>query len=109
MNATGSPRQYWASWPQRIGTAVATSIGGIVVAEPDGWASQVAVEGVTVFETDGIGIPSGGLAWSPDSRWLAILAMDGIHLIDTLGGRAPAHLNVPPRAFNGGYGLLAFA
>jgi len=32
MNATGSPQHLWVSWPQRIGTAVVTSIGGIVVA-----------------------------------------------------------------------------
>jgi hypothetical protein len=53
-----------------------------------GEPNTVTVDGVTVFEQEGwlpgAGGPD-GLAWSPDGRWLAIAAQDGIHVIDTFG------------------------
>lgn len=43
---------------------------------------------MTVFEEVGsIGFGGTGvLAWSPDGRWLAIAAPDGLRVVDTLGG-----------------------
>ena len=53
-----------------------------------GEESVVTIDGTTVYERSGslpgVGAPN-GLAWSPDGRWLAIAAQDGLHVLDTLG------------------------
>ena len=54
------------------------------------------------------GGPPGGpstLSWSPDGRWLAVPDVDGVHLIDTLGGTEPVVVQVGPGAQTG-YVLL---
>jgi hypothetical protein len=73
--------------------------------DPSGDRRQVTVDGVTMFESVGAE-PTGGLAWSPDGRWLAFLASHGIHLIDTLGWRAPVVLPLPSAFI--GYNLFSF-
>ncbi|HKY15786.1 MAG TPA: hypothetical protein VJM33_12750 [Microthrixaceae bacterium] len=76
-------------------------IAYVVHPDPNRETSQVTVDGVPVFEAPGEQPPLGGLAWSPDGRWLAILASDGIHLIDTLRGKAPVVVPMQPWSFNG--------
>jgi hypothetical protein len=62
-------------------------IAEVVLVDPLGERTEVTIDGVTVYEESGTlpGAGPGGLAWSPDGRWLAIAALDGIHVLDTLG------------------------
>jgi hypothetical protein len=62
-------------------------IAQVVLRGEFGERSEVTIDGVTVYEESGAlaGGGPGGLAWSPDGRWLAIADLDGIHVLDTLG------------------------
>ena len=62
----------------------------IVYRDMTGQTNQVAVDGVPVFEAAVFNTPT----WSPDGRWLAIPALDGIHLIDTRHHTEPVVLEV---------------
>lgn len=63
-------------------------IAQVVFRDQFGERIEVTIDGVAVYESPGSlpgGGGPGGLAWSPDGRWLAIAARDGIHVLDTLG------------------------
>ena len=73
-----------------VGWGTAAPDGRVAFVEPRGEfgeRSALTIDGVTVLDEPGsLGAGGqGGLAWSPDGRWLAIAAQDGIHLVDTLG------------------------
>jgi hypothetical protein len=75
-----------------VGWATAAPDGRVALIEYNahlGEPNLVTIDGVTVyedhFEITGFG-GMGGIAWSPDGRWLAIAVADGVHFIDTVGG-----------------------
>jgi hypothetical protein len=62
-----------------------------------GLPNRVSIDGEMVFEeqsSDIAGSGPGALAWSPDGRWLAFSAMDGVHFLDTLGGTGERVIDV---------------
>lgn len=80
------------SLPTNVGWTATAPDGRLAYVEygaDDGLPNRVIVDGEMVYEDDGLlpwGGGLGGIAWSPDGRWLAIAALDGVHVLDTLGG-----------------------
>ena len=105
--AWGTSPTLRAIWREHGGTGAATMVAWFffrLFTKPRGFKPIVVTgsleqcptdsrtSGVQVFEAGA----AGHLAWSPDGRWLAVPAGDGIHLIDTHGDTAPVALEVGP-------------